>query len=174
MPLLLIAGLPATGKSRLGAALAQELGGHVIDKDLLRAALFEPSRVEYSAEQDDFVFSLMQQAAEWLWRREPALWIVLGGRTFARRSLRQEVYAWAAGQRQPVARIECVCSETLIQERLRAPHPARNRDWAMWQQLRDRFEPLDADEPHLRLDSGGPFEDCVAETLTYLLKRGLR
>jgi predicted kinase len=168
MPLLLIAGLPATGKSSLGAALAKELGGHVLDKDLLRAALFEPSRVEYSATQDDFVFSLMLQSAEWLWQRQPQLWIHLGGRTFAQRALRRRVYEWAAALGQSVKTIECVCPEAHVRERIQAPHPARNRNWEMWQHLRDRFEAFEATEPRLLLDSSQPLGVCVAQALTYL------
>jgi len=37
-----MAGLPGTGKSALSRALAAELGGTVIDKDHIRAALFDP------------------------------------------------------------------------------------------------------------------------------------
>src|SRR3954471_1764920 len=52
--LILMVGLPGTGKSTLSRALVERFGGFVIDKDVIRPALFGPSQIEYSVEQDDF------------------------------------------------------------------------------------------------------------------------
>ena len=43
--IVIMAGLPGTGKSTLAQALAQRLPGAVLDKDAIRAALFEPAHV---------------------------------------------------------------------------------------------------------------------------------
>ena len=61
--LILMAGLPGTGKSTLSRALATDLGGIVIDKDQIRAALFSPPDIEYSTEQDDFCMAVMLKVA---------------------------------------------------------------------------------------------------------------
>jgi adenylylsulfate kinase-like enzyme len=51
---VLLAGLPATGKSTLARALAERLeGAAVLDKDRVRAALFPGDMVDYTTEQDE-------------------------------------------------------------------------------------------------------------------------
>ena len=64
--LILMAGLPGTGKSALSRALAAELGGTVIDKDHIRAGLFDPADIEYSTEQDEFCMRVMLKVAGYL------------------------------------------------------------------------------------------------------------
>jgi len=44
--------LPATGKSSLAACLAREMDVAVLDKDRVRAVLFPPRMLDYSASQD--------------------------------------------------------------------------------------------------------------------------
>ena len=64
--IVIMAGLPGTGKSTLARALAQRLPGAVLDKDAIRAALFQPAYVEYSPAQDDFCQEIMLQTAAYL------------------------------------------------------------------------------------------------------------
>jgi len=98
--LILMAGLPGTGKSTLSRALAAELGGTVIDKDQVRAALFPPSDIEYSTEQDDFCMAIMLKVAGYLFRKDPSRVVFLDGRTFSRsyQLKRATGYAEALGQ----------------------------------------------------------------------------
>lgn len=174
MPLALIAGLPATGKSSLGAALAEKLSGHVLDKDLTRAAIFEPGQVRYSTDQDEFVFGLLQQSAEWLWQRQPELWIILGGRTFAQKRLRDQVRQWAGGLQQRSATLLCTCPDALAQQRLQVPHPAKNRTWDLWQTLQASFQALDDSEPHFVIDTSQSLSTCRDQALAYLLNNGFK
>jgi adenylylsulfate kinase len=52
--LIAMAGLPGSGKSTLAARLEERLGAVVLDKDRVRAALFPPRVLDYSAAQDDW------------------------------------------------------------------------------------------------------------------------
>src|SRR5689334_7010040 len=61
--IVMMAGLPGSGKSTVARAIAQRLPGTVLDKDVIRAALFDPARIEYSQEQDDFCQEIMLQTA---------------------------------------------------------------------------------------------------------------
>src|SRR5437879_1896550 len=83
--IVLMAGLPGTGKSALAAALAERLSGSVLSKDAIRHALFAPRDVGYTTEQDDFVMEIMLQAAERILQKDPYRRVFLDGRTFSRR-----------------------------------------------------------------------------------------
>jgi predicted kinase len=81
--LILMAGLPGTGKSTLARALAADLGGTILNKDEIRAALFTPRDVEYSSEQDEFCMRVMLKVAGYLFRKDPGRKVFLDGRTFS-------------------------------------------------------------------------------------------
>ena len=61
--IVVMRGLPGSGKSALARALAQRMNAVVLDKDAVRAALFPGSTTEYTTAQDDFVIGLTSQAA---------------------------------------------------------------------------------------------------------------
>ena len=78
--LILMAGLPGSGKSTLSRALAAKFDATVLDKDEIRAALFAPADIEYSTEQDDFCMGIMLKVAGYIFRKEPSRRIFLDGR----------------------------------------------------------------------------------------------
>jgi len=169
--LIMMAGLPGSGKSTLSRALAQRCGGIVLDKDSLRAALFPPEHIEYSREQDDFCQQLMLATAEYLLSRSPRLRIFLDGRPFSHRYQREQVEAAATRLRTPLAIIECFCSDSTALARLQrddqtGTHPAANRNPNLYAQLKSEFEPLT--EPRLTLDTDQPLAECVRQAEAYL------
>src|SRR5262249_40813715 len=91
-----MAGLPGTGKSTLAARLAEGLGGVVLDKDRVRAALFPPPALDYSMAQDDLCMAAIYRAAAHLHTTAPGLAVILDGRTFLRASHLHDLLAWAA------------------------------------------------------------------------------
>src|SRR5690242_13754655 len=108
--IVIMAGLPGTGKSVLCRALAKQIGGVVLDKDIIRAALFPPERIEYTAAQDDFCQSLMLQATAYLLARDPQAVIFFDGRTFSRRYQIDAVIESAKKFGTLWRTIECTCS----------------------------------------------------------------
>ena len=107
--LILMAGLPGTGKSTLSRALAAELGGTVIDKDQVRASLFSPPDIEYSTEQDDFCMAVMLKVAGYLFRKDPARIVFLDGRTFSQTYQLKRATGFAEAIGQPWRILECTC-----------------------------------------------------------------
>ncbi len=167
--LILMAGLPATGKSTLARALAAQCQGVVLDKDEIRGALFPPAYIEYSAAQDDFCQSLMLETAAYLLTRHPDLRVFLDGRTFSRAYQIQNALNAAQRHATPWRIIECVCSEATARRRLeasRATHPAQNRTYELYKKLQAEFEPIP--DPKLIVNTDTPLEDCLPSAQAYL------
>src|SRR5438309_274562 len=156
--LVLMAGLPGTGKSTLSRALAAELGGTVLDKDSIRAALFSPPDLEYSTEQDDFCMAVMLKVAGYLFRKDPSRLVFLDGRTFSRTYQLKRATGYAEALSQPWRILECVCSEESARKRLgsSSSHPAQNRDFDLYLRVKGRFEEITF--PKTVIDTDQPLE----------------
>jgi len=143
--LILMVGLPATGKSTLSRALVERFGGFVIDKDLIRPALFGPSQIEYTVEQDDFCQDVMLEVAEYLLKRHPDLRVFLDGRPFSREYQRERVRRSAQRLATPFAILECIAPEATALDRIRRDlnsggHPAANRNAELYFVKKQGFE----------------------------------
>ncbi len=169
--IILLAGLPGTGKSTLASALAPQLAAAILSKDKIRHAIFSPQDVEYSTAQDDLVMQFMLQAAGWLFYKNPDRIVFLDGRTFSRRYQVDEVIAAANELHQPWRILECTCSEELARARIESQsatgeHPAGNRTFDLYREVQSRFEPITL--PKIRIDTAQPLDACVQQALAAL------
>jgi adenylylsulfate kinase len=169
--LIVMAGLPGTGKSTLSRKLVSALNGVVLDKDTVRSALFPDRFTEYSAEQDDLVVSILYQVAEYYFRKYPGMAVLIDGRLFSRRYQVQGVVEFAARVQEPLRIIECVCSDETAERRLEhatahGTHPAKNRSYELYLSIKARWEPIQ--EPKLVLDTDSDLEVCAARALRYI------
>jgi predicted kinase len=171
--LILMAGLPGTGKSTLSWALAAELGGTVIDKDHVRAALFDPPDIEYSTGQDEFCVRVMLKVAGYLFRKDPARKVFLDGRTFSRSDQLRRATGYANALGQPWRILECVCSDETARKRLEShpAHPARNRDFHLYESVKGRFEEIVL--PKAVIDTDQPVEDCIEQAKRSLVEEAV-
>src|SRR5262249_25441835 len=78
--LIAMAGLPGSGKSTIATCLERELGAVVLNKDRVRAALFPPRVLDYSAVQDDVTMAAIYQAAAAILRALPRPGVISLGR----------------------------------------------------------------------------------------------
>ncbi|MBA4063179.1 MAG: hypothetical protein C0501_05595 [Isosphaera sp.] len=170
--LIALAGLPGTGKSTLAARLADALGGVVLCKDVVRAALFPPPVLDYSAAQDDTAMAAVFSAARLLLTADPSRVVILDGRTFRKPRQVADLLALADAAGQPARVIECVCDEATARARLdrdaaAGGHPAGNRNGDLYAAMKAGAEPLTL--PRLILDTGRlPPDECLARSLAYL------
>lgn len=169
--MVLMAGLPGTGKTTLARELARRMAGRVLSKDNFRHAIFVPEEIEYSAQQDDFVLLLMLETAGYLLLRDPTRMIFLDGRPFSRRYQIENALATADSLHQPWRIIECVCSQESVWRRLAADvqagsHPAGNRDFELYLEVKARFEVIL--EPKTVIDTDQPLADTVERALKAL------
>ena len=163
--LIVMAGLPGTGKSTLAARLAAALPGVVLSKDSVRAALFPPPAGDFSAVQDEIAMSAVYAAAGHLLRADSARAVILDGRTFSRRGQLDPVFALAAGLGISPTVIECVCSDDAAEARLTRDHtagvhPAGNRTPALYRERKAAADPLTV--PRLVIDTTARTpDDCL-------------
>ena len=167
--LILMAGLPGTGKSTISRALAHELRGTVINKDEVRAALFSPRDIEYSTEQDEFCMRVMLKVAGYIFRKEPSRSIFLDGRTFSRRYQLDRATGFSRAIGQPWRILECVCQDETARQRLGSDcsHPAANRDFNLYLEVKARFEEITL--PKTVIDTDQPLETCLRLAKSALL-----
>jgi hypothetical protein len=67
--------------------------------------------------------------------------------------------------------IECVCPDDTARQRLEvqvaaASHPATNRNYGLYLELKSRSEPIPP--PKLVIDTSQPFTDCLQLCLDYV------
>ncbi|MCL4561512.1 MAG: ATP-binding protein [Chloroflexi bacterium] len=169
--LVVMAGLPGTGKSRLAAGLAQALPGVTLDKDKIRLALFPSEEIEYSRSQDDFCMQAVYQTAAYLLRKDPHRFVILDGRPFVLAYQVEYLISFTLKSRLSYRLIECTCPDQIVRTRLEAQaaeasHPAANRNYELYLALKSRAAPIPP--PKLVIDTGQPFEDCLQRCLAYL------
>jgi predicted kinase len=169
--IVIMAGLPATGKSTLCRALASRLSGTVLDKDEIRSTLFSPQDIEYVTEQDDFCMAIMMQTAAYILQRNPQRTVFLDGRPFSHRAQIEEVVRQAEELNQPWRILQCVCSEESAKKRLdqqtqSGGHPAADRNYALYLRIQAQFQEIT--RPRTVIDTDQSFEVCVQSGLTSL------
>jgi predicted kinase len=145
--LILMAGLPATGKSTLCTELARRFSGVVFNKDQIRSAIFAPAEVEYTVEQDDLIQKIMLDAAAYALQKNPHRFVFLDGRTFSKSYQIEQAIAVADSLNQPWRIFECVCSDETARKRLETQratgeHVAANRDYALYLRVKIAFQKI--------------------------------
>lgn len=169
--IVLMAGLPGTGKTTLAGELAARTGGRVLSKDEFRHAIFLPEEIEYSSRQDDFCLQLMLETAAYLLSRKPARMTFLDGRPFSRSYQIENVLAAAACLQQPCKILECICAEEtalrrLVKDEAAGAHPAGNRNQQLYFEVKARFETITHSKTII--DTDRPLEECMQEGIAAL------
>jgi predicted kinase len=169
--IVIMAGLPGTGKTAIATELSAHLSGTVVSKDIIRHTLFEPRDVDYSTEQDDFCMEVMLQAARYILKKHPQRIIFLDGRTFSRNYQVQRVLQSASELNQPWKILECRCSDETARRRLESQshtgdHVATNRNYQLYLQVKHQFEEITS--PKTVINTDKPLNVSIAQALATL------
>ena len=169
--LIVMAGLPASGKSAVSQALKQTLNAVLLDKDQLRACIFA-DLVDYTREQDDLCVDMMYDVAQYHLTKRPDTPVILDGRTYSRRYQVDSVKRAAQRADTPMCIIECICTPETARARLRQDknkHVAKNRNELLYEKSRAAAEQIT--DPRLVLDTEQMTkEQCVQSALDYIRK----
>lgn len=164
---VLLGGLPGTGKSTLGRFLAESAGFTQLRSDLVRKEIARSGGI-YSPERTERTY------AELLSRGEELLWH--GGRVLIDANFRadwQRQLFFDAARRWavPILFVHCQADRAVIRARLQQRRgDASDADWSIFEQLAQTWEPVaPALQPITRtLDTSGPIEQNKANLLALL------
>ena len=164
----MLVGLPGAGKSTLAAALSQRIpDARVLNKDTVRAALFEPC--DYSAAERTIAFSALLDASRYHLGRGRV--VIADGLAFPRPGEEEAVEAVVADMQAFVATIVCdvpveVAVARADADAVAGTHRAANRDGAAVRRV--AAEMLEPSGAYLTVDTARPIDEAAGLALGYI------
>jgi predicted kinase len=163
--LVLVCGLPATGKSTVSRNIARNLKATALSTDIIRKQLFR--RPTYTNEEKRLIYKVMLLVTEYLLRSDRN--VVLDG-TFYKRGLRQQVYDVSKRTGAKLAIVECRTSGNNIKRRMGRRAKRKNdpsdADYEVYKKIKQDFEPIQ--RKHLVLDTSKSKQSNQEELVRYL------
>jgi aminoglycoside phosphotransferase family enzyme/predicted kinase len=181
--LVLVGGLPGSGKSTLGRSLAGAASFSVLRSDVIRKELAGVG--ESARPAPEFGTGIYTEAwtertyAELLQRGERLLW--QGGRVlidanFRDDRQRQAFFDAARRWGVPVLFIHCHAAQEVTRTRLQSRwHDASDADWRIYERLDQTWQPVRPEWRRITyvLDTSGPLQDNETQLQTILRQEGL-
>lgn len=156
--LILISGLPGSGKSTIARALVQKYGYTHINSDLMRTAL--GLRGQYQAGDKEKVYAAMLEETR---RVLAAGAVAVVDSTFYKNAIRVPFEKLASDLGLPVVRVLVQAAEATIRQRMQTPRTDSEADFAVYEKIRDQYEPWVA--PFLTLQSDTNVLNDLVEAL---------
>jgi predicted kinase len=160
--LIMMSGLPGSGKSHLSQRLAQQLSAVVIESDHVRKALFpEPT---YSAQESTIVHRTCQRTMRRLLSKGVR---VIFDATNLVEFQREVLYSLAERSGAALLIVRTVAPEQVIRERLEqrkdSTQSASDADWRIYRRMSKREQRID--RTHLCIDTSHDIDDAVRKII---------
>ncbi len=159
--LVLIGGLPGTGKTTLAKKLAHRLRAQHLNSDILR------DRLHKRGQYDEFTKQTIYDALVWATRNYlRAGRPVVVDATFYKRALRAPFVQMAQQLGIPVAWILLTAPEEVVAARVSQKRPYSEADFSVYRKVKQDFEPLDT--PHLVLNTCTTADALLFQALQFV------
>jgi predicted kinase len=160
--LILICGLPATGKSTVARRLAKALRAEVLRTDIIRKDLIKNPK--YSEEEKKQVYSTVFLIADYLIKADVN--VIIDG-TFYRESLRNRAREIAKKRGKRFFLIETRCPEKTVLKRLegrkRNLRSLSDADVEVYYKIKDLFEEIEGE--HIEIETGWNIREAVRDVV---------
>jgi len=161
--LILVIGLPGSGKTTFSRALAKRLQAFHLNTDIIRDQV--GMRGQYNPEAKKRIYDLMLLEARKALREKRT--VILDG-TFYLEQMRETYRQLAFAERLPLKWIELVASESVIKERTSHQRTFSEADFSVYQQVRDNFEPFADDRLSLQSDHPDNLPNMLDRAVQYI------
>jgi predicted kinase len=145
--MIIVFGLPGTGKSTFARALASQRASTHLNTDVIRSQA--GLRGQYDAATKAKVYQLLFENTEQLIKEKKE--VILDG-TFYTAALRKPYQALAIQYQQPLIWIQTTASEATVRERVSKKRVFSEADFAVYQKVKAAFEPLEEEVLTLTTD----------------------
>jgi predicted kinase len=158
--IIVVSGLPGTGKSYFCRRLAERLPYLILESDALRKQLF-PSPT-YSADESAYLFRAIHHLTEWLLKK--GVPVILDATNLSERH-REYLYSIAEHSNARLVLVEVKAPPELVQKRLKARMKAANSKdnsdagWAVYEKMRPTAEKIS--RRHFTVDTSGDITPVI-------------
>ena len=157
---IIIFGLPGSGKSFFASRFAKVINAVYINSDKVRKETFEKSA--YSDQEKKAVYDkMLEQMRAFVQQNEN---VVLDA-NFHKKNIRN-IFVEEMKDKGGIFFIEIQSDENIIRERLKRPRPYSDADFDVYKITSQQNEPLD--EPHLILKSTDSIHEMIQKAIEYL------
>jgi len=160
--LIMVCGLPGTGKTTLAKAVAEKTDAVYLNSDSIRMSMLKER--EYTEEEKKQIYEAMFEEAEK--QMKDGKNVVLDA-TFYKKELRERAKSVADELKTAFFIIECVTHEDLLKERiLKRKDTESEADFEVYKKVKTQFEPIEIE--HLAVDTSMELEKQVELVAAYL------